>query len=306
MEISADPRDIQIFIEVARQGSLSKAAKVLSLPNSHVSRRLKNLELALGHVLILRSTRHFALTDVGHRYAELCVDAMERLSLAQEYIGTLSDEPQGLIRLMCPFEFGFFLCDSFLPRFSEKYPKLWIDLTLKNKPDTVDYASQDLFIEVGSVLAPKSFIQSRFTTVQRQLYASPDFLKKHKIARIEDIDPAWLLRILPEKGQSPATDGIMVNSRTKEEREIEMKHSLRINSLSAIKRVATAGRGLCLVPEFVVARELKTRQLQAVLPSWTSRPIDLFGVTAALRRGERRVAILLQELTDECRLRSGV
>ena len=50
-------RALKYFLEVAETGSFSGAAKVLGVPASSVSRRIQDLEVQLGALLIQRSTR---------------------------------------------------------------------------------------------------------------------------------------------------------------------------------------------------------------------------------------------------------
>ena len=89
MEKYIDPKSISIFVEVCRQSSFSKAAVTLGLPNSHVSRRVKELENSLGIQLINRSTRTFSLSDVGRVYASKCAEALNKIVSANDYIETL-------------------------------------------------------------------------------------------------------------------------------------------------------------------------------------------------------------------------
>ena len=67
---------LRAFEAVARLGSLSRAAAELHVTKSAVSHQLRALETDLGVRLLQRSTRRFAVTDVGtsvHRHAQTCL-----------------------------------------------------------------------------------------------------------------------------------------------------------------------------------------------------------------------------------------
>jgi len=80
------------FWVVAREGTITKAAKVLHLTQPTVSEQLKTFEESLGEVLFDRSRRRLELTEVGrivYRYAE------EIFDLGQELQDTLAGQPSG-------------------------------------------------------------------------------------------------------------------------------------------------------------------------------------------------------------------
>lgn len=59
--------DLKYFLAVARHGSTVAAAKALSLSQSTVHRRLKELERRLGCRLVLRSPTGYKLTELGEQ-----------------------------------------------------------------------------------------------------------------------------------------------------------------------------------------------------------------------------------------------
>jgi DNA-binding transcriptional LysR family regulator len=57
--------DLRIFLAIAREGTLSAAARRLGHTQPTIGRRLRALETALGHTLFQRSVDGFVLTDEG-------------------------------------------------------------------------------------------------------------------------------------------------------------------------------------------------------------------------------------------------
>lgn len=63
------------FAQVVEHGGFSAAERATDIPKSKLSRRVYNLEEHLGVRLIQRSSRHFAVTDIGmniYRHAQWC------------------------------------------------------------------------------------------------------------------------------------------------------------------------------------------------------------------------------------------
>src|SRR5258708_18081166 len=59
--------DLLMFLEVARSGSISKAARRLHTVQTNVSARMQKLEAALGRRLLTRTSRGIHLTVAGER-----------------------------------------------------------------------------------------------------------------------------------------------------------------------------------------------------------------------------------------------
>ena len=62
-----DLNDLAYFAHVAEHGGFAAAERATGIPKSKLSRRIAELEARLGVRLIQRSTRRFAVTDIGQR-----------------------------------------------------------------------------------------------------------------------------------------------------------------------------------------------------------------------------------------------
>ena len=116
--------DLETFGLVADTGSISGAAKRLSVPKSTVSRRTRRLEDALGHELLRRSARSVVLTKHGKVLHERTAGSLRQLQDAARAIGQANDEPAGTFRLSTVPGLGysqrFIAC---LRDYSLRYPK---------------------------------------------------------------------------------------------------------------------------------------------------------------------------------------
>lgn len=95
-----DWEDVRIFVALARYGSLSAAARALSLTHATVSRRMRSLEAVLGEALVERRPDGYVLTSAGTHFL---VPANEMEAAAAKLIrGGPDNTPKGLVRVNAP------------------------------------------------------------------------------------------------------------------------------------------------------------------------------------------------------------
>jgi hypothetical protein len=70
-----DLNDLYFFVQTVDNGGFAPAARSLGMPKSRLSRRIAMLEERLGVRLLQRTTRRFAVTEVGQEYYRHCVAA---------------------------------------------------------------------------------------------------------------------------------------------------------------------------------------------------------------------------------------
>ncbi|EGD57868.1 putative transcriptional regulator [Novosphingobium nitrogenifigens DSM 19370] len=170
--------EMEVFLAVARQGSLARAASHLRLTPSAVSRTLARLEARLGVQLIARTTRALALTAEGESYRQRVEGLVEEIDSIERDFGTLEQGPSGRLRVNASVPFGTHCLIPILPEFQREYPAITVDLALTDTVvDLVD-ARADIAIRIGplrdSRLRARKLGHSRMAVV-----ASPEYLARH-------------------------------------------------------------------------------------------------------------------------------
>lgn len=114
--------DLRFVLAIAREGSLSRAARQLGVNQTTAGRRLTALEEKLSTPLFLRSKTGFTLTEVGEA-AIAQVELMETAALElANNIGTVLQQPAGLVRIATmPWIFYYLLAPA-LPVLANRYP----------------------------------------------------------------------------------------------------------------------------------------------------------------------------------------
>src|SRR5271154_5471484 len=143
-----DLNDLRFFAGVVEQNGFAAAARKLGMPRSRLSRRIGLLEERLGVRLIQRSTRRFAVTEIGREYYHHCVAMMVEAEAAQETIDRVRSEPQGVVRVSCPSSLIYFEVGEMIARFMAECPKVAVLLESTNRRVDVIREGFDLAIRV--------------------------------------------------------------------------------------------------------------------------------------------------------------
>ncbi|USI73457.1 LysR family transcriptional regulator [Sphingomonas morindae] len=121
-----DWQDVRMFVVLARQGSLSAAARMLGVNHATIARRLHSLEASLGEKLVERRPEGYVLTPAGTHALEA---ASEMEQAAQSLARGLADgAPGGLVRINASPGLASGFLVSRLPTLAARYPRLDIDL----------------------------------------------------------------------------------------------------------------------------------------------------------------------------------
>ncbi|MEJ3721488.1 MULTISPECIES: LysR family transcriptional regulator [Paenibacillus] len=126
--MTVDIRDLQIFLAVANEGSITKAAEKMEYVQSSISIRIQQLEKKLKTALFRRGRQGVRLTTSGETlksYAEKIV------FLTQEAERVVADNsiPRGPLRIGSPETTAAIRLPSILTDYHKSYPE--VDLALK-------------------------------------------------------------------------------------------------------------------------------------------------------------------------------
>ena len=143
-----DIRNLEYFIEVARQKSFSKAAEDIHLSQSAVSKAIKELEAQWGVVLFYRNTRNIELTDSGAvilEQAQQIVSAFHNITVQLE---GLTKMQSGKIHIGVPPITAVTSFSDLLSAFRREYPKIDIQL-YEFGPKRIEDALQEGLLDLG-------------------------------------------------------------------------------------------------------------------------------------------------------------
>jgi LysR family transcriptional regulator, nitrogen assimilation regulatory protein len=118
-----DLKQLDYFVHVAEHRSFSKAALVLDIAQSALSRQVRALEIELRETLLLRNGRGVVLTEAGQRLFEHSVGILQRVQVARDDVAATRDEPLGRITVGLPPTIGRQLTMPLIDGFQRRMPQ---------------------------------------------------------------------------------------------------------------------------------------------------------------------------------------
>ncbi|SDC68142.1 regulatory helix-turn-helix protein, lysR family [Variovorax sp. CF079] len=100
--MNTDKNAMALHVRVVEAGSFSKAAAREGVPVSTVSRKIAELEKALGVRLLERSTRQLRMTEIGQSYFESCRRGLTEFEAADSLVTQRQAEISGRLRISIP------------------------------------------------------------------------------------------------------------------------------------------------------------------------------------------------------------
>ncbi|HEY0180214.1 MAG TPA: LysR substrate-binding domain-containing protein [Dokdonella sp.] len=278
----ADLNDLRFFAAVVEHGGFSAAGRALGVPKSRLSKRVALLEERLGVRLLQRTTRRFAISEVGERFLAHCRAMLEEAQAAQDAVAELSTEPRGVVRVSCPVSLAQTVLAYVLPDFLAAYPQVQVRLLALNRRVDLITEGIDVAIRVRDKLdADASLILRRLDHARVLLCASRAFLDANgRPAVPADLERLPLLSWYEHEGAQVlellGADGACVG--------VEMKARLICGEFNVIYEAAKRGIGVAALPEFVCAPAIARGELEVILPEW-SIPQGIAHFVYASRRG---------------------
>jgi DNA-binding transcriptional LysR family regulator len=285
------------FVRVVEQGSLSAAARSLPSSLTAVSRQISALEERLGTRLLLRTTRHLALTDDGRLFYERAKAILGEISEVEAALSRERDQPAGRIRISAPTLMGRQLLAPLLAEFLRRHPSLSVDLLLVDRE--VDMIEEDvqLALRIGH-LADSAIVARKLGTVQMVVCGSPAYLARRGTPSVPgDLahHDCLLFSETPGVAEWRFADG------TKSGRKIRMAGRLWVNSLEALVTAARDGAGLARAPSWQVARDLAAGSLARLLAEYERPPAPLHLLFQPSRPASRKTRAFVDYLAAQWR-----
>lgn len=119
---------IQLFVAVARAGSIAGAARQQHIAASAVSHRIHELELTTGTKLLNRLPRGVELTAAGRIFMEHGVKVLDELSALDNDLKQFAEGARGTVRVAATTTAITSRLSDILKDFRDRYPDIAIDL----------------------------------------------------------------------------------------------------------------------------------------------------------------------------------
>ncbi len=290
---------MRLFIRVADAGSFSRAAADLELGQPTVSRRVQDLEAALGTTLFQRTTRALSLTEAGERFYRRATDILAEFDEAEAEARGLEHSPVGLLRISCSHSFGRRVIAPEVPGFLALWPSIRVDLISDDALTDLVAEAVDIAFRLGE-LRDSRLMAKKVGEAAQAVWASPSYLERYGTPQHpSDLDRhhAVVFRHMRQ------TVWDLTNGR--EHVEARVDGPFRASSGETLLEAAAGGIGLLLAPAWLASECTGAQRLVRVLPDWQGPSLPIHAVwTSGKLRGKAKLFVdhLEPAITAACGL----
>jgi len=278
---------MQVFMQIADQGSLTAAARVLDSSLPAVVRTLAALEEDLQVRLFNRTTRRIALTEEGKHYLESCRQILTTVEDAEAALTLDASEPSGQLTITAPVLFGQMYVAPAITGFVQRYEQMRCNVLLLDRVVNLLEEGIDIGIRIGT-LEDSSLVAQPVGSVHRMVVASPDFIDRHG----EPVHPKDLLKFNCVRF-SAATGPWWTFHENGKQFTVPVTGNLDFNQATPAIEACAAGLGFGMFISYQVAPYLKQNKLKAVLEKFEapSRTINIIYPHARLLPARTKLLI---------------
>ncbi|OWY28061.1 LysR family transcriptional regulator [Herbaspirillum robiniae] len=286
---------MRVFRQVVDAGGFSRAGEALDMSHSVVSRQVRWLEETLGAQLLNRTTRRFALTEVGLAYYRRCVQILDQVEDATLMVQHHQNHPSGLLRINAPMVFGTMEVGKWLPDFMRRYPELRIDLVCNDRFVDLIAEEFDVGLRITRTLPDSTLMARRLSVSDMVLVAAPSYLERHGTPSV----PADLVRhnylaysLALQTTELSFTDpaGALLS--------VAVRGNLQANTGIVVCDAVRAGMGITASASFVVHEDLRRGDLVKLLPGYQLQSRDLYALYPQNRHMSPKVRAFIDFVSE--------
>jgi len=264
---------VSVLAAVVEGASFVKAAELIGITDSGVSRAISRLETRLGVRLLDRTTRSVSLTDEGRRFYEEVKPHLQAIEDAAIIASGAVSAVRGRLKVdIDPFFLPTVLAGR-LGEFCERFPELYIEFVSSERLGDLVSEGTDLAIRFGqprlSTLVARKLIEAPVLTVASPAYIErygrpnhPTELEQHRCLQFID----------PYSGKPYGWEFV----RDTETIEVPTMGPLIFTDPKAMMDECVAGTGIGKLIGWGVKEQLETGTLIDLFPEWHGPVFPLY------------------------------
>lgn len=286
---------MQVFVEVARDGSFTGAARRLGMSKASVTKHVAWLETSLRARLLHRTTKQVGLTDAGLSTLRSAKALLERYDEIEIDVRDSTRQPKGLIRVGTPPSFGAHHLAPLVIGFAALHPEIQVAMILDDGSANLIAQGLDLSVRIAPALEDASYVAQSLTKAPQVLVASPSYLGRHgapqsaaDLARHNCLvhtlkSPTGLWRFTGPDG-SEAT--------------VRVRGTICSNFGETLQQAAILGHGISMHPYYMVSDDLAAGRLKALLPQYEPLGLDIYAIFSSRQNLPLRVRRFVEYLKE--------
>lgn len=293
--------NLSAFIKVAEKGSFTGAALALNCSTSSISKRINQLEHAVGATLLNRSTHgNASLTEAGAAYFKRVRTIIQELESAKESVKDVAGSLQGTLKVHLTPGTGQRLALPAILQFAATYPSLTMEISVR--PESFDILHQGFDVSIHSggknddelsqaTIEARELIATRYVICAAPSYferfgkpSDPRELEKHNclVSVRQPSSHKWWFRTGHKKFA------------------VSVRGNLVADNWTTVYEAAKAGLGiarmLCVNPETDLGGVL-----EPIFSDLVVSDRSIWALTPRMRPTPRKIDVFLTFLTEQLR-----
>jgi DNA-binding transcriptional LysR family regulator len=251
---------LEAFVEVARRGSVSRAAEALYATQPTLTARLKGLEQELDAQLFVRSQRGMRLSDAGRAFLPYAERTIDTVSSGRRLLAELARGESGQLALGAAPAVSTYVLPRILTRFRRTHPKVSLAVRTGHSEEVLELVLREqVQIGLGRALHHPQVEAIPLYEDDLVLVVDP----RHRFAAAGEVDPDDLTDVQ-----------LILFDRTSSYHRLTSEFFegvgalprgvMELDNIDAAKKMVEQGLGVALLPHTAVSAELESGSLRAV------------------------------------------
>ena len=246
---------LRSFHAVAREGSVTKASRILNVSQPTLTTQIKQLEIHYKLELFRRIGKRLELTDLGHQLLLVTQRYFEVEAEVSGFLETAHGTVRGHVRIAA---IGPFPIMKFLSRFHESYPDVTVSIELGNS-DSVLSSLREQRADIGIVSRTKASTDLAGTRFGKQnvvvFVASSHPWSQRECIRLAELGDQNM--IMREEGSTTRR----VMEKALNEQNVKPNVVMEVGSREAVWEAVAEGLGIGVVSEISIRPDPRIRVL---------------------------------------------
>jgi DNA-binding transcriptional LysR family regulator len=258
--------DLNALAVVAREQSFTRAAAILGVPQSSLSRTIRALEERHGVRLLARTTRSVAPTEAGENLLRGIRPALEAIEAELLSLGSLSGRPSGTVRITAVRHAFEMVLRPILPSFLASYPEISVEVSINDGFTDIVAERFDAGIRFGGLIEKDMIALRVGPDFRAAVVATPEYLTTHAMPQTpHDLTEHRCInyRMTSSGGLYPWRF-----ERNGQAIDVRVEGSVTLNDGDAILSAALDGLGVAYLFLDTVQDHLASGRLVSLLSDW--------------------------------------
>ncbi|HVD46548.1 MAG TPA: LysR family transcriptional regulator [Candidatus Limnocylindria bacterium] len=251
---------VEGFLEVARRGSVSRAAEALFVTQPTLTARLHSLERELGAPLFVRTPHGMRLTDAGRAWVPYAERALRALVDGRDVLEQVKSASAGHLMIGAAPAVSTYILPGLLEKFVAAHPRVEVSVRTGHSEDVVDLVLRDeVQVGLGRAIRHPDLELRPFHTEQLVLVCAPDhpFTKRRNVD-MEEVANERLIMFDLTSSYYEITQAAFLSA------GVKLRGLMELDSIEAAKKMVERSLGVALLPRSAVEREVESKSLRLV------------------------------------------